>query len=282
MKKVIYYFSGTGNSMRAAIKIAERIGGAEIISVRCNAEEVPAIDADIIGFISPVYEWDVPGFMKEFIKKLDINPKAYIFMISTYVAVLGKSFETVEGILNKKGAHLSYGRAVRCVASQCIAYTPFPSEKIMVPFSEKKLEKVGREIKEGKIRKYPRMSPLSRKMYQKMMVPYCNVEKEFDKGLYTSSDCTGCGICKKSCSVNNITFEDNHPVWNHKCNGCMACVVYCPNKAIKYKIPKAYVELDTVITRRMCLPDDRKRYHNPYIKAKDIAKDRQYIEGIDS
>lgn len=70
MKKVIYYFSGTGNSMRAAIKIAESIGGAEIISVRCNVEEVPAIDADIIGFISPVYEWDVPGFMKEFIKSL--------------------------------------------------------------------------------------------------------------------------------------------------------------------------------------------------------------------
>lgn len=30
MKNIIYYFSGTGNSLRAAIKIAERIGGAEI------------------------------------------------------------------------------------------------------------------------------------------------------------------------------------------------------------------------------------------------------------
>ena len=68
MKKIIYYFTGTGNSLYAANKIAETIGGAELVSVRCVVESVSASDADLIGFVCPVYEWDVPGVFREFIK----------------------------------------------------------------------------------------------------------------------------------------------------------------------------------------------------------------------
>lgn len=102
MKSIIYYFSGTGNSLYTASKIAEAIGGAELISVRCNPEHASAKDADIISFVCPVYEWDVPGTFKEFIKQLAINPNAYIFMVTTYIAVLGKSFET-ENFLKIRG-----------------------------------------------------------------------------------------------------------------------------------------------------------------------------------
>ena len=78
MKNIIYYFSGTGNSLRAAETIAEKIGGAVLYSVRCDPEQVSARDADMIGFVCPVYEWDVPGSFKTFISELYINPDAYI------------------------------------------------------------------------------------------------------------------------------------------------------------------------------------------------------------
>ena len=48
MKRVIYYFSGTGNSLYTAGKIAEALGGAELISVRCNPREVSAKDAEAL------------------------------------------------------------------------------------------------------------------------------------------------------------------------------------------------------------------------------------------
>jgi len=76
MENIIYYFSGTGNSLRTAVRIAENIGGAEIVSVRCRAEDVPAENAKVIGFVCPVYEWDIPGTMKKFAEKLKINPDA--------------------------------------------------------------------------------------------------------------------------------------------------------------------------------------------------------------
>ena len=276
MKK-IYYFSGTGNSLYTASKIAEAIGGAEIISVRCKTENVSAENADVIGFVCPVYEWDIPGTFKEFIKQLTVNPNAYIFMVTTYIAVLGKSFETVEKLLEEKGARLNYGRAIRCVASQCIAYPPFPPEKIMIPYMEKQIQKTGKEINEKKLRDFPKMSPLTRSRFDKVMGPYLQVENEYDKGFYTDDRCKGCGICEKVCPTRNISISDKRPQWNHHCHGCNACVAYCPTKAIQFKTPQAYKELGTFISKILRLPEKRKRYHHPAVLAKDLMIDRKEI-----
>jgi len=274
MKKVIYYFSGTGNSFFATTKIAEKIGGAEVVSVRCNPEDVSAEDADVIGFVCPVYEWDIPGTVKEFVTKLKINPNAYIFMIATYIAIHGKCFETMEHLLNTKGAHLIYSRTIRCVASQCIAYPPFPPEKIMIPYMKKKIEKAGEEISAKKHRAYPYMAFLTRKLYPRIMTPYMEIEHEYDKGFFTNEKCVGCGVCAKVCPTKNITLQEKHPIWNHRCHGCNACVAYCPTKAVQFATPPAYKQLGTFISKRLRLPDKRKRYHHPDVKANDLMLDK--------
>jgi len=277
MKKVIYYFSGTGNSLRAAIKIAEEIGGAEIVSVRCNSDEIMAQHYDVIGFVCPVYEWDIPGAMREFVEKLKINSDAYIFMVATYIAVHGRCFETMAELLNAKGVRLCYSRAIRCVASQCVAYPPFPPEKLMIPYMERMMKKVGKEIGEKKERAYPHMSFLTRKLYPKVMGPYMEVEKEYDKGFFADERCIGCGVCAKVCPTQNITLQQKRPTWNHHCHGCNACVVYCPMKAVQFKTPPAYEKLGTFISKRLGIPPKRKRYHHPFIKANDLMTDRRCI-----
>lgn len=280
MKSILYYFSGTGNSLRAAIRIAESIGGAELVSVRCNVENASAENADVIGFVCPVYEWDMPGTMKKFAEKLKINPNAYIFMVATYIAIHGKAFETMENILSLKKAHLHYGVALHCVASQCTAYPPFPPEKLMIPYMEKRMNRIGKEISERRNRSYPTMAWLTRRLYPKLMTPYMEVEREYDKGFYTNESCVGCEICAKICPTQNITMQGKHPVWNHLCHGCMACVAYCPMKAVQFQTPEAYKRLNTAISKRLCLPENRKRYHNPFIQAADLMKNKQYINGV--
>lgn len=277
MKKVIYYFSGTGNSLHTAAKIAAKIGGTELVSVRCNPETVSAEKADVIGFVCPVYEWDIPGQMKTFVTNLKINPDAYIFMVATYIAVHGKCFETMEQLLKAKNAHLSYSRTLRCVASQCIAYPPFPPEKLMIPYMEKNIKRISKEIHNKEQRTYPHMSFLTRKLYSKVMVPYLEIEKEYDKGFFTDERCTGCGTCAKVCPTQNIILQEKHPIWNHHCHGCNACVAYCPTKAVQFKTPPAYEQLDTFISKRLCLPEKRKRYHHPFVKAIDLMQNKKYI-----
>lgn len=273
MKRVIYCFSGTGNSLRTARIIAEQNPGTTIVSVKTGMHSDLAADADTVGFVCPVYEWDVPEPMKRFAEELTINPKAYVFMVATYIAIHGRCFETMDAILKKKGIGLHYGKALHCVASQCIAYEPFPSPRFMVPRSERRAKKLGLEIAARKRNHYPKMSFITRKLYRKVMTPFLNVQQEYDKGFYTSETCAGCGLCSKICPCRNITISDGRPVWNRQCVGCNACVVYCPTKAIQFKPPEAYEKLDNVISRRLGLPDKRTRYHHPNISAKDMTSD---------
>ena len=279
MDKVIFYFSGTGNSLRAARLMARELGGARLISMRDDPPAEAVAGARVVGFVCPVYEWDVPQAVKTFIARLALDPEAYIFLMVTYVAIHGRSFETVDALLREKGARLHYGRALRCVASQCVAYEPFPPAKWMVPYSDRQAKEIGRELAAGRERRYPNMSPLTRWLYPRLLEPIMNIQGEYDKGFYTSEACTGCQLCARVCPRQNITFREGRPLWNHKCEGCNACVAYCPTKAIQFRTPEAYVPPDTFITRRLGLPEKRTRYHNPHITASDLMGKEETITG---
>ena len=140
------------------------------------------------------------------------------------------------------------------------------------------MNNTAKEIAAKTKRKYPHMGWLSRKRYDSAMGPYLAVEHEYDKGFYTNDKCKKCGLCMKVCPNNNITMENGRPVWNHNCHGCNACVAYCPTKAIQFQTPQAYKDLGTFISKILCLPDKRKRYHHPEIKAKDLMSNKEKIE----
>ena len=278
MKNVIFCFSGTGNSRRAARLIAAQLGGATIVSVKEGVCSDLAEDADTVGFLCPVYEWDVPETMKRFAQRLRVNEKAYVFMVATYVAVHGRCFETMDAILREKGTRLHYGKALRCVGSQCVAYEPFPAPRVMVPYADWRAERIGREVAAKRQNRYPAASILTKKLHEKMIMPFIAVQHEYDKGFYTTDQCVGCGLCSRICPCGNISLSEGRPVWNHGCIGCNACVVYCPKKAILFQTPEAYRQLDNVITRRLGLPDRRTRYHNPHITARDLIAECEVVE----
>ena len=63
MKTIIYYFTGTGNSLAAARGICARLGDCELVSIptltKSQAEIVPA--ADRVGIVCPVYDFGLPS-----------------------------------------------------------------------------------------------------------------------------------------------------------------------------------------------------------------------------
>lgn len=81
--------------------------------------------------------------------------------------------------------------------------------------------------------------------------------KKMDKEFAANENCIGCATCQKVCPINNITMEENKPVWN-KNNRCQVCLAYhdwCPKEAIVHPSTKAGV----------------KRYHNPNVTVKKLS-----------
>jgi ferredoxin len=84
---------------------------------------------------------------------------------------------------------------------------------------------------------------------------YINTET-LDNNFFVESQCTGCGQCEKICPVQNIKCVDNRPVWQHHCEQCVACINWCPQKAIQYGANTK----------------ERRRYHNPEIKMSELMR----------
>lgn len=284
MKKVIYYFTGTGNSLRAAERIAEHIGDTELISMRNKPEEVSAAECDVIGFVYPVYHWTMPEPVVNFVEKLQVNKNAYIFVIAMPSFVMGYACELLEQMMQEKGAAVAYGAKVNGVANYAIVYPPMPSPKRVVPKTERKLTKIADDIAQMKHCKIPKANTIVRKKYPKMMPKYKALQAYADYPFTISDTCVGCGLCAKVCPCSNIVIQDKKPVFQHHCANCMACVCYCPNRAIGYSISendlKQLSELPekVSIVKKMCLPAKRKLYHNPYITAKDLMKNRIVVK----
>jgi uncharacterized Fe-S center protein len=79
---------------------------------------------------------------------------------------------------------------------------------------------------------------------------------EMDKYYSVSNDCNKCGICAKVCPVDNIGLDEvGRPYFRHHCEQCVACIQFCPKRAINYKDKT----------------QSRKRYTNPAIKYADLA-----------
>lgn len=279
MKKVIYYFSGTGNSMRAASRIAAALTDTEIISMRCDPAEVPAAEEELIGFVFPVYHWTMPEAAIRFIKGLRINPGAYIFAVSTPGFINGNSFEVLDGILRDKGTSLSYGKILYSVANLVVAYPPMPFPKLRVPKAEKKLAAICAEIAGRKTCKYSKSFVLTRMLYPHVMPKYRRILHEADMGFVVSDKCVSCGTCARVCPCKNIVIENGKPSFRHQCNFCMSCVAYCPMGAFNYAVsPEMKEKYNYPLVKIMKLPAKRKRYHNPFVTAADITADRKYIE----
>jgi ferredoxin len=221
----IFCFSSTGNSLYAAKKLAEKIGG----QVRpMNNGAIESAD-DVIGFVFPVYFWGLPRMVERFVTGLQItNKAAYVFAVATsggpVFGVLGRLKE----LLRTKGVNLSYGRRLVILSNYIPKYTIHDSAALRRKTDDKILEIAGAINKrsKNKVRAY---TFLNRKGYN--VYPSENSDRYFT----ISPACTGCATCQKACPAHNITMEGGKPVFRHKCEHCLACLHNCPASAIDWQ-----------------------------------------------
>ena len=104
---ILFLFSGTGNSLNAAIRIQENIENCEILSIPKVFEEKKFnYEAAKIGFIFPVHFLNAPHLVREFLKNIKITGNPYIFAVATCGVESGKTFQTINKLLEKQNRKL--------------------------------------------------------------------------------------------------------------------------------------------------------------------------------
>jgi len=238
MKTIIYYFTGTGNSLAAARRIADKLGECELVPIASLGREGERIKpgAERVGIVCPVYDMGVPLVVYEFADRLDVSGAEYCFGVVTMGGAGASALHILDKILkenSKKG--LDSGFAVRMPANFPPLFKPPQGEKKdrILAGAENRIDMIAEEIKEGR-KDYPSFTPLSSLL---RIITYGKFLKEvrgYDKDFFVKDNCTLCGICEEVCPVGNITITDGKPEWEHKCEMCFACLHFCPVEAIEW------------------------------------------------
>jgi len=256
MATEIYFFSGTGNSLVLARKIAAGLEDVKIINIRkCDGKET-TFNAQCVGVVFPVYAWGIPLIVQRFLQNVSRGNAEYFFAVCDCASLQGRALSQVQELLIRKDITLDSSFNV-IMPSNYIPFGGAESERIQ----KKKFMDADRRVKTivDTVRKRQKTAIdetgfppafLAKTLYRF----FSKRLPKFSRKYHVSKKCTGCGLCEKICPVGNISLKDGHPIWGKKCECCMACLQFCPESAI------------------LCgrISADRRHYHHPLVKAEDL------------
>ncbi|MHA2036605.1 MAG: EFR1 family ferrodoxin, partial [Promethearchaeota archaeon] len=143
MKTTIYYFTGTGNSLKIARSICDKLEDCDLVPIaKVWQEENLTATSEKVGFIFPLYYSGLPKIVYDFVEKTDLSKSRYFFTI--VVSAGGTTefpFQQLERILKTKAKKLHLGYILVMPTNYIIAYEAFSEERQNLLF-EKAIEQV--------------------------------------------------------------------------------------------------------------------------------------------
>ena len=226
---MIYFFSATGNSEWVANQLAVGTGdtAVSITGLRKKKQTPPPVKAgETLGIVFPVYAFAPPRFVIEFVKRLEVDPGAFVFGVCTMGEAAGDSFR-----LLRKHMRVDSCYSIRMPNNYIIMKGCEPEEKIRekIAAAKKRIPEICASVKAKKIEFDVRKGPGA---FLSAFGSWLFNRFAGDKKFRTEDTCTGCGLCAELCPLDNITIETGRPVWHGDCMQCMACVQHCPAQAI--------------------------------------------------
>lgn len=228
---MIYYFSATGNCKYVASRIAAATGEQAVDIEECLREGKYrfSLDGERVGIVTPVYFWNIPFLVADFLSKASFEGASYRYCVVTYGTTTGN------------------------VAARIQEFLPLDAEYgLKMPdtwthlFDLSDAEKVQAQNRAADVALETVIDRICRRTggdFNRTKKPdlACRFGKwYYDRSRKTShftvrADCTGCSRCARDCPIQAIRMEGHRPVWvSDRCLLCLRCLHHCPQFAIQY------------------------------------------------
>ena len=235
-KRIILYFTGTGNCLYVARELADE--HTELLSIPQLVKQGRyALEADEIGIVYPVYGHMPPNMVREFIKKAQLRAK-YKFAVLTYGNRKCSSVEIWDEVSRKAGCPFD------CITTMIMLDNWLPNfdmnEQVKIDkHIPESLECIRADLAERK-RWHESVTELERQQHAGFLQA-SGVDPETGFLLHSqdaftiTDDCIDCGICTEVCPRGNYSLTSEGVKTEGDCEFCFACIHNCPQKAIRFK-----------------------------------------------
>ncbi len=240
---MIFWFSGTGNSLWLAqcLQAATSEATHDISKDLLNGNTSYNLkDNERIGFVFPVYGWNMPDIVKRFICHMELKNyrENYTYIACTCGDDMGKTETEVEKLLHSRGWTLHSAFAVQ-----------MPNTYVCLPG----FNVDSKTVEEAKLALAPQTAKricdivLHRRVSNLLTIPgkmawakthiLGSFFRKFlmdSRKFHVTDKCIGCGKCSIVCPLANIQLTAGHPAWGTNCAMCLSCYHHCPLHAIEY------------------------------------------------